>query len=416
MAGSDLTQVNAGFLPLLDSAILVAAREKGFAEDEHIGLRLIRETSWANIRDRMAVGHFEMAHMLGPMPIAGSLGLTPLSLDVVAPMALGLGGNAVTVSRRLAAAIAADAENTDAAVLSLGAFSAGEHLARIIAQGRVEGLPPLSFAVVHPYSAHNYDLRYWLAASGIDPERDVQIVVVPPPLMADALQSGRIDGFCVGEPWSSVAVQLGAGVILTTKSAIWRSSPEKVLGVSAVFARDYPDILAGLLRGLYRAAEWCGQPENHDELAGLLARPDYIGQDISVMLPALRGRLPLGNGATSDVPDFFLPFDKAATFPWKSHALWFYSQMVRWGHATWSLEYAARAAETYRPDLYRAAIAPLGAPVPSANSKVEGALDTQTSAGASDGSLVLGPDGFFDNKIFDPDLIEGYVLGQKPAL
>ncbi len=408
MPGADLYEIRAGFLPLLDSAILVVAREKGFAKAEAIDLTLIRENSWANIRDRMAVGHFQMAHMLGPMPIAACLGLTPLQLDVVAPMALGLGGNAVTVSRRLADELAQDGDPG-----GLDATMNIKRLARVVRRHNAEHELPLSFAVVHPFSAHNYDLRYWLAAGGIDPEQDVRIVVVPPPLMADALNSGQIDGFCVGEPWNSLAVKLGAGVIVTTKSAIWRSSPEKVLAVSATFAADQPSAVAAVLRALYRSAEWCGNPENHEELAVLLARKEYVGQDQAVILPALQGKLRYQDDEVATVQDFFVPFDKAATFPWQSHALWFYSQMVRWGHAVWDPDSVERAAQAYRPDLYRAAIAPLGAAVPAANAKVEGALKTPMHAGSSDGSLILGPDGFFDDRVFDPEQIETYVREQQ---
>lgn len=408
MSGAGLQEIRAGFLPLLDSSILVVAREKGFAEAEAIDLTLIRETSWANIRDRMAVGHFQMAHMLGPMPVAACLGLFPLQLDVVAPMALGLGGNAVTVSCRLAEEMGRDSglSNLDAA-LNIN------RLAQVVRRHNAKGGKPLSFAVVHPFSAHNYDLRYWLAAGGIDPENDLRIVVVPPPLMADALQSGRIDGFCVGEPWNSLAVALGAGVIVTTKSSIWRSSPEKVLAVSSEFANAQQTALTAVLRALYRSAGWCGQSENQEELAAILAREDYIGQDPAVILPALQGKLRYQGDEIASVQDFFVPFDKAATFPWQSHALWFYSQMVRWGHADWKPESVARVTQVYRPDLYRASIAPLGEAVPAANSKVEGALKMPTHVGSSDGSLVLGPDGFFDDRIFDPDQIETYVREQR---
>lgn len=408
MSGTGLYEIRAGFLPLSDSAILVAAREKGFARAEAIDLTLIRENSWANIRDRMAVGHFQMAHMLGPMPIAARLGLTPLQLDVVAPMALGLGGNAVTVSRRLAAEIAEGGvlSELDAAINIKG-------LALTVKRRSDKGETPLSFAVVHPFSAHNYDLRYWLAAGGIDPERDVRIVVVPPPLMPDALQSGQIDGFCVGEPWNSVAVELGAGAMVTTKSAIWRSSPEKVLAVSKNFASGQPEVLAAVIRALYRSAQWCGDPENHEELASILSQSAYIGQKQDIILPALNGQLRYRDGETVTIQDFFLPFEKAATFPWQSHALWFYSQMVRWGHAEWNPDDVQLAAQVYRPDLYRAAIAPMGGAVPAANAKVEGALEGPAHAGTSDGSLILGPDGFFDDRVFDPELIESYVKEQR---
>ena len=175
-------QIVAGFMPLLDSAILVAAKEKGFADKEGIDLVLARETSWANIRDRMAVGHFQVAHVLAPMPIASNLGLTPLAVPTIAPMALGLGGNAVTVSNDLWALMADKGATPD-----FNPATTGAALKQVAADRAAESKPPLRFAVVHPYSGHNYELRYWLAACGVKPGKDVEIVIVPPPLMADAL-------------------------------------------------------------------------------------------------------------------------------------------------------------------------------------------------------------------------------------
>jgi two-component system, oxyanion-binding sensor len=218
--------VTAGFLPLLDSAILVAAKEKGFAEAEGVELLLVRENSWASIRDRLAVGHFNVAHMLAPMPIACNLGLTPLAAQTIAPMALGLGGNAVTVSLEVWRAM-----RERGAAIDLDPSSTGAALAVAIAERAGLGLERLRFAVVHPHSGHNYELRYWLSACGIDPDADIEIVIVPPPLMADALEAGRIDGYCVGEPWNTAAVVKGVGRIVTVKAAIWKSSPEKVLGI-----------------------------------------------------------------------------------------------------------------------------------------------------------------------------------------
>ncbi len=394
-------RVTAGFLPLLDSALLIAVRAKGFAGEEGIELVLVRENSWASIRDRLAVGHFDAAHMLAPMPIAFNLGLAPLAARTIAPMALGLGGNAVTVSRELWAAMEANG-----AAPGLDPASAGAALRRAIT-ARGIGRPRL--AVVHPHSGHNYEVRYWLAASGIDPERDVEIVIVPPPLMADALAAGRIEGYCVGEPWNTAAAVSGVGRIVTTKSMIWRSSPEKVLGVSADWAEAHPEALGSLLRALYRAAEWCGQAANHGELADLLSRPDHIGCPADWLMPALSGRIMTGDGATVAVEDFFVPQAKAATFPWKSHALWFYSQMVRWGQVNADPTNESIARDSYRPDLYRSALRPLGAALPGANAKVEGALTTATPVGSEGASLLLGPDGFFDGKIFDPERIAEYL-------
>ncbi|MFZ2101731.1 MAG: CmpA/NrtA family ABC transporter substrate-binding protein [Oricola sp.] len=400
------TDITAAFLPLTDSAILVAARECGFAEEEDIALSLLRETSWANIRDRMAIGQFEAAHMLAPMPIAFALGLTPLTLDVVVPLSMGLGGNAVTVSAALF-----DRMQQAGPFSPPDPATSGRALKAVVDRRKAGGEPPLQFGVVHAHSGHNFELRYWLAASGIVPDKDVEIVVVPPPFMPDALGSGQIDGFCVGEPWNSVAASTGAGRIATVKSAIWKSSPEKVLGVRADWARRNENALSRLLRALYRAAEWCGNPDNHGALAHILARPEYIGQPAALIARGLDGTVIEGMAA-KDRARFFEPFAHAATFPWQSHALWFYSQMVRWGQVKHTPAHADAARRCYRPDLYRTALRPLSAPIPAANAKVEGALTETQPVGATSGALLLGPDGFFDGRTFDPDRLATYLSDQ----
>ncbi|WP_439615661.1 CmpA/NrtA family ABC transporter substrate-binding protein [Shinella sp.] len=395
--------ITAGFVPLLDSALLVVAREKGFAEAQSIDLTLVRERSWASIRDRLAVRQFDVAHILGPMPIACNLGLSAPAPDMIVPMALGLGGNAVTVSAALWQDMAGEGATAD-----LDARANGAALRKVIDERKGE---PLRFGVVHPYSGHNYELRYWLAASGIDPDRDMEIVVLPPPDMGDALAEGTIDGYCAGEPWNTFGVMKRGGHLATVKAAIWRSSPEKVLGVNARWGETHPEALAALLVALYEASLWCARPENREELAQLLARPVYVGRDAALLLPALSGELPVGGGAVQSVRDFFVPNAKAATFPWKSHALWFYTQMVRWGQVAHTAERQKIAAETYRPDLYRAALKGFGIAMPSASSKVEGALTVETPVGSS-GALTLGPDGFFDGGRFDPDAVDAYIAAQ----
>ncbi|WP_340160357.1 CmpA/NrtA family ABC transporter substrate-binding protein [uncultured Hoeflea sp.] len=400
------TELSAGFLPLTDSAILIAAKERGFAEAEGIALNLVRETSWANVRDKLAVGQFEISHALAPMPIAANLGLTPFDTRLIAPMALGLGGNAITVSTALL-----DRMQDRSGFSGLDAAAAGRALADVVASGRASGGKALQFGVVHPFSGHNFELRYWLSASGISPDSDIEIVILPPSLMADALASGQIDGYCVGEPWNSVAVARGAGQIITTKSSIWASSPEKVLAVREDWADKNAETLHALLRALYRAAEWCGQTANQFELASLLGSPAYLDQPAEVILPALDGSI-LGASAPRGGRDFFQPHARAATFPWQSHSLWFYSQMVRCGYVGHSAAHAETARQSYRPDIYRAVMTAIGAPVPSANSKVEGALTEMTAVGASSQFLYLGPDGFFDGAVFDPDALDAYIESQ----
>lgn len=402
--------IHVGFVPLLDAAILLCAVEKGFARDEGLAVKLSREPSWSSVRDRLAVGSLNAAHILAPMPIAANLGLFPLAPALVAPIAMGLGGNAVTVSRSVAQDLAsAGAGDT------IDAARVGRALREVVVARRARGLPPLRFGVVYPFSGHNFELRFWLAACGIEPDRDVEFVVLPPPRMPAALAAGRIDGFCAGEPWGTAAAHQGAGRIATVKASIWRSSPEKVLGVVKPWAEANPEALDALVRALYRAALWCAEPAHREELAALMAARTYLNVDPELLLPGLSGRIDVAPGWRVGVEDFFLTAAKAATFPWQSHALWFYSQMVRWGYCSHSPRNVQIARDSYRPDLYRRALGPLGAPLPGANLKVEGALTRPTPVGASASGLVLGPDGFFDGHIFDPDRIDEYIATQHAA-
>jgi NitT/TauT family transport system ATP-binding protein len=399
-------RVRAGFIPLVDCAPLVVAARKGFAAAEGLDLVLSRELSWAAIRDRIAVGHFDAAHMLAPMTLAANLGLQELSTPLVVPAALGLGGHAVTVANGLW---------REMVELGAGAGTAAPEavtaLARVLARRVAAGRGKPVIAIVHRHSAHNYELRYWLAAGGIDPDRDVSLVVLPPPLMADALTSGQIEGFCVGEPWGSVAVARGAGRIVTTKSDIWRCAPDKVLGVRQAWAESHPAALSALVRAIHRAALWCDEPGNRDELAGLLSAGDVLAQPADVIAPSLTGHLRLGDGGEAVLPDFLLFARNAALFPWTSHALWFVSQMARWGDVELGAAAIATARRTYRPDLFRAALLGLGVPLPASDTKVEGALAGPATLPANHGVLTLGPDSFFDGRSFDPDQIDEYLSG-----
>ncbi len=402
-----MSRLTVGFVPLVDCALLAVAAEKGFARDEGVDLVLAREASWANIRDRVALGHFDAAHMLGPMPIAASLGIGRAAVPTVAPFALGLGGNAVTLAADLHAAMR-DAAPDPAAFDRFEPAAVGRALAAVLGARQGRDAPVL--AVVHSFSAHHYDLRYWLAAVGLDPDRDVRLTVLPPADTVEALRERRIDGFCAGEPWGSLAVEAGLGVMAVTTSALRRQGPDKVLGLRTDVAERHPDRLAALLRGLHAAARWAGDPGNLDELASLLARETYLNTPAAVVRRALAGRLVRSPGAVPEaVPDFLVLDRHAATFPWLSHALWFYAQMARAGHVAHTAARAAAARATYRPDLYRAALAPVGADLPRADAKVEGALRHPTPVASRLGRMLLGPDGFFDGRPFDPDDLDQYI-------
>ena len=406
-----MTELVVGFIPLLDCACLAVARERGFAEEEGVTLTLVRESSWANIRDRLVVGHFDAAHMLGPMTVASTLGIGHIRVPLVAPFALGLGGNAITVSTAVREEMRSHGATLSGRLgAGTGAKVAGEALRRVVLARARSGLAPLTFGMVYPFSCHNYELRYWLAASGIDPDHDVRLVVIPPPLLDDSMRAGYIDGFCVGEPWNSVAVEAGAGSILLATSAIWRLSPEKVLGCRADWAERRPGELAALLRSLYRASAWCDDPGNHAELARLLAGPRYVGESAELLERVLANRPVLSKGeAPTRIGDFYLPFAHAATFPWVSHALWFYSQMVRWGQVAWSDDQVELVRGTYRPDLYRAALAPFDLDLPAVDTRVEGGASAPIAS--SKGTMLFEHDGFFDGRVFDSSELRAYTAG-----
>jgi NitT/TauT family transport system ATP-binding protein len=263
---------------------------------------------------------------------------------------------------------------------------------------------------VHRFSSHALMLRYWLGFAGVDPDRDVTLRVLPPSLMTEALRGGEIDGFIAGEPWSSVAVREGLGEIAAVGVNIWKRGVEKVLATRADWAEANPDMLDRLVRALARSAAWCDDAVNRDTLAELLERPEYVGQPASLIAQALAGRMPLRPGAEPvEIPDFLVFHRGAANFPWRSQALWIYSQFVRWRMVEASPGAQRAAADVFRSDLYRRALAGEGIAMPGASMKVEGATGVPLGAGSHSGSLTLAPDRFFDGRTFDPDAIPAYL-------
>jgi len=211
-----------GFIPLVDAAALIIAVDKRFAADEGLAIELTREVSWSNVRDKLNIGVFDAAHLLAPLAIASSLGIGHVKVPLVAPFMLGLNGNAITVSPglydELAAAANGKLDDPEVSAQALG---------RVVAERRGRGAEPLTFGMTFPFSTHNYQIRFWMAAGGVDPDEDVRLVVLPPPYMVDSLASHQVDGFCVGAPWNSVAVKLGIGRIIHFGCDIVARAPEK---------------------------------------------------------------------------------------------------------------------------------------------------------------------------------------------
>jgi two-component system, oxyanion-binding sensor len=337
-------RIAAAFVPLVDCAVLVAARELGFAAAEGLELELVREPSWASLRDHLNLGHVDCAHALAPLPVASTLGVGHVQVDCIVPFVLSRGGNAITVSTTLFAEMQ---EAAQGAALDTPA-AAGKALAAAIAKRTA----PPTLGMVFPFSSHNFDLRYWLAAFGVHPDRDVRLVAIPPPLMVESLRAGHVDGFCVGEPWNSLAVADGLGCIVATKSQLMPHGVEKVLAVRANLQHDEMR-LGKLLRALAAAAEWADAAANHTELARLLGRTSYLDASAELIEAVLRGKIALGDVRVADDPSFIYFHAHAANLPRVEDALWIYAQMVRWGHLRPSAAAQLSAANVFRADLLR---------------------------------------------------------------
>ncbi|WP_375783080.1 CmpA/NrtA family ABC transporter substrate-binding protein [Bradyrhizobium sp. Pha-3] len=345
------TPLHIGFIPLVDAAALIVAVDKGFAAAEGLDVTLVREVSWSNVRDKLNIGLFDAAHLLAPVAIASHLGLGHVKVPIAAPFNLGLNGNAITVSPALHAALLEELDGD-----RFDPMATARALARVVAKRRKSGAEPLTFGMTFPFSTHNYQLRFWMAAGGVDPDEDVQLVVLPPPYMVDSLANGHVDAFCVGAPWNSIAVDLGVGHILHFVSDILLSAVEKVLAVRQNWSEKHADVVAALVRAHLRAAEFIEQPENRPEVARILAQPERLGVDASVIQRTFDGRLKiLPDGTMRESSRYLLVGREAAARPDPGQAAWLYAQMVRWGQTPYRPEALKAAMAVFRPDLYDAA-------------------------------------------------------------
>jgi NitT/TauT family transport system ATP-binding protein len=344
-----------GYIPLVDAAVLIAAARRGFAEAEGLDIELVREVSWANIRDKLILDMLDATHMLAPLAIATSLGLGHVRVPLSVPFVLNFNGNGITLAmshyRELAEVLGHEPKDAREA-------SAGVRV--LIDKRRTCKGEPLTFGVVFPFSIHSILIRHWLRLGGIRSD-EVQFVVVPPPYMSDSLSRGLIDGFCVGNPWNSRAVESGVGAIVAFGSEIARRGPDKVLALTERNTQRDPDMVARLVRALHGAASWCEEAKNRKDLARLLAEPDHLNVPASLIEVTLEGRLRLvGSGWRAD-PDFFVLGREGASRPDVGHALWLYAELARAGLSELSGAAADRAASVYRPELFDNAIGEVAA-------------------------------------------------------
>jgi nitrate/nitrite transport system substrate-binding protein len=392
------TNLTLGFIPLTDCAPLVVAHEKGFFRDRGLNVTLSKETSWANIRDKLAIGVLDGAQMLAPMVVASHLGLGPIERPVVTALSLDLNGNAITLSESLYRKLCEiDPEGMQESPVTAGP------LKKLIEQRASEGKSPLTFATVFPFSSHNYLLRYWMASSGIDPDRDVRLVIIPPPQMASQLGKGEVDGYCVGEPWNAMAVREGIGRVLITGYEIWNNSPEKVLGVNQEWAEQYPNTHLALVSALLEAVQWIDQPENRLEVVELISSSVYVNAPAETIRMSMMGTFQYSkNEFPRSCPDFSVFHHYAANFPWYSQAMWFVTQMIRWGQADMPVDIQSIAQAAYQPDIYRMAAEQLGINSPIQDYKKEGEHSQMWMTEAALGPIEMGSDLMLDGHTFDP--------------
>ncbi|MPQ93342.1 ABC transporter substrate-binding protein [Thioclava sp. JE_KL1] len=383
--------ISVGYIPLVDAAPLIIAREIGFAEEEGLALTLNAAPSWSTLRDQLMLGRLEAAHMLFPMPIAAALGLGGFNTRIDILQILSHNGNSIGVSRALADRMRAQGYGFDFA----DARAAGEALIAGAA-GR------LRIGVPFPFSMHAELLYHWLGAIGLSAPQDLDVHTVPPPLMAEALAADEIDVFCVGAPWGSIAVENRVGEMLLPGTAIRANAPEKVLAVRHDWAEAEPGLTRRLMRAVWQAGRWLGHERNLLTAAELLARRDYLDLPPELIERTLTGNLVISpRGEMRSVPGYMSFQTGAAGYPWASQGALVAARLAtRLGLSREEAMASARA--ICRTDLYTRNLADLGADLPEARDKIEGALNAPGAIPAVQGQVILPSDAFFDGWIFDP--------------
>ena len=399
------THIDLGFIPLNDCASLVIAKDKGFFDKHGLNVSLKKQSSWSGIRDNVMLGALDGAHMLASMPIATTLGIGTVKKATITPFTMALNGNGITVSHELyARMLEADPQAMQERPITARA------LKKVIEEDKVKGRPLMTFATVFPVSTHNYELRYWMAAAGIDPDNDIRLTVIPPSYIVENLEARTIVGCCVGEPWNAVAVNEGVGRTLITKYELWNNSPEKVFGVNLAWAEKHPNTLNAIVKALIEASMWIDVAENRLEAAAILAQEQYVNAPLEVMKMSMTGTFQYARHLTPQpMPDFNVFHRYSANFPWISHAQWFISQMLRWGQIDQALSINALASQVFRPDIYAQAAAELGVSYPETTVKEEGLHEQTWRFAQSPTNITMGPDKFFDHHVFNPARAADYV-------
>jgi nitrate/nitrite transport system substrate-binding protein len=372
--GPERRDIRFGIIALTDCSSIVMAHELGLFKKHGIESVISKEASWAVIRDRLTLGENQATHMLLGMPYASTMGLmgSPVK-PMVIPFLLNRNGQAITLTKGL---------------LDKGVRTPAQ--LKPLADAAKRNGQPMTFAMTFPPGTHAMWMRYWLASGGIHPDRDVSLITIPPPQMVANMKVGKMDGFCVGEPWNARAIADGIGFTAITTQELWKDHPEKVLAFTEEFAEKHPRTVKAILRAMLEASRFVDKLENREQVAEVVSRPQYINCPKEIILGRLLGRYDYGDGRKAQDPNSMTFFDRQTNFPLKSHGLWWLTQFRRWGMVKEAPDYAGIVNRVHRPDVYREVAKEMGVEVPKSDMKTET---------------------LFDGVTFDPAKPEAYARG-----
>ena len=336
--GPETPRVRMGIIALTDCASIVMAYELGLFKKYGIEATISKEASWAVIRDRLSLGENQASHILTGMPYASTMGLmgSPVK-PMIIPFALNRNGQAITLTKDL---------------LTRGGKTPQE-LKPLADEAKKAG-KPMTFAMTFPPGTHAMWIRYWLAAGGINPDKDVTLITIPPAQMVANMKVGKMDGFCVGEPWNARAIADGIGFTAMTTQQLWRDHPEKALGFTEEFAEKNPRTVKAILRAVLEASQYIDKLDNRPHVAEVVSRPQYINTQKEVILGRLLGQYDYGDGRPVEQDQYYMTFfDRQTNFPWKSHGIWWLTQFRRWGMVKEGVDYTGIVNRVHRPDIFR---------------------------------------------------------------
>jgi nitrate/nitrite transport system substrate-binding protein len=368
----EVTDLKVGIIALTDCSPFVVGAEKGFFAKYGLNVTIAKQGAWAAVRDALTTGDIQATHMLTGMPLASTLGLlgSP-KRPMVIPWIANRNGQAITLKADLKGKVAADPKA----------------LKPFVDQAKSAGTP-MTFAMTFPPGTHAMWTRYFLGAGGINPDTDVALVTIPPAQMVAQMKVGKMDGFCVGEPWNARSIADGIGFTAITTQEIWKDHPEKVCAFTAEFAEKNPKTVKAFLKGLHDTSVWLDDLGNRPEQCEIVSKANYINCPPEIILGRMLGKYDFGDGRSKEDPDYMIFHDRNCNYPQPKYAIWFLSQFRRWGMVGPEIDYQEVAKQVMRSDLYEEAMKEIG---------------------YTHGGLNNDPETLFDGIVFDPTKPEQYA-------